>query len=415
MRFHFQSLTLILIFSFAGCVSPSEKYQYKLPLMKKPPEDFGQLKGLSGKISGDPISQMSLADKLFADYKRNGNESSLTQSIELTEKVLIQIKDHVPSLILLAKMKEERHQFDEAIALAMKVYAVDRRQKDALSILITANLAQGKISEAVSYADKLAANFPRTGVLALRGLTYLSQGRDEEGVYELEHAIALEDLGEEKDSSWARCILGRHFLKKNKLKEAEYLFNEGSRIDPDSSLCLDLLGQLHARNENHEKADAYFAKAFSVSKQLAHLRHQAELNDAIGKKQLALDQWSQVERIITSEMDQGRMDHRAELAKVLIRRHLPGDTIKASKLLLEELTVRQNPQTYYLLALSERENKNLKLAMEALSASLKTGEKRSESYKLFASILKERKNEKKASLYEEMAEANGPTKGPEFL
>lgn len=409
----FKNLTPLLLITFLGCQSTQEKYRYKLPLLKKVQEKLIQP---NVKLApGDLFSQMALADYFFADYKLNGNQLSLSKSQELSEQILIKNKNYMPALLILAKTNEDRHHFADAIAHAMNVYSKNPKHKEALSTLVTANLALGKIQEAVTFADQLAALYPRTGVLAMRGLAYLSQGREEEGVFELEHAIALEDLGEEKDSSWARCILGRHLMNKNMMKDAEFLFQEGVRIVKDSPFCLDMLGQLHAINGDFEKSSSSFEKAFSSSRQIAHLRHQAELNDFIGKKQLALDQWMQVEKLVTQEMDQGRMDHNMELAKVLIRRHLPGDGLKATKLIVEELRVRQNPQTYYLLALSEYGNKNLPGAIAAAIASLQTGEKKRETFELLMTLYREKKNEKKAMFYEALIKSGDSKKKPLFL
>ena len=398
-------LTSVLLGFLSSCVSsPEKEFTYKFPLTKKAP--------VEALIEDGSISS---GENLFRAYRLSGDEKLLERAQIVTKKILADQPDNLEAILLQAKIAETRHQFTETVTLAEKVYSRHPSSKEALYILATSNLALGRISDAAGFADKLAMMFPRTGVLSMRGLIYLSQGREAEGIYELKRAIALEDVGEEMDSSWARCILGRHLLKKGQDSVAEYLFSEGIRIDPTSSLCLDLMGQLSAVKEDYKNADLFFAKAFSVSRQLAHLRHQAEMNHFIGKSQLARDQWSQVEKLIMQEMDSGRTDHRLELIKVLIIRKSSGDLPRALELLRKELGLRKSAELFFLAAIAQKDSGNLKGAEAAILASLQSGVKDPAAHQFYATLLKEKKNQAKALVYEELAEVKSSVKRVRFL
>ena len=395
---------LLCLGAFISCnnsTTDDNSYRYKLPVTQIPEE-----KSIPEGDSKNPQFLNEKAEYLFKLGKRDGDEEALKQAEALSrESLRLLPKDNVVAKLAVAQIVELRHHFSEAITLATEVIAESPNNKKAYLILTTSNLAMGKVSEASKAIDSLAKQFPRVGVLSLRGLVFISQGREEEGVFELEKSITLEDIGELSESTWARCILARHFMKRNRMKDAEILLSEALRISPESPLALDLMAQLLTFKNEPEKAVQNFDQAFSVSRQLAHLRHQAELNSQIGKKQLALDQWSQVEKLIRDEMGEDRLDHRIDLVKVLLMRKGPADAKESVGLILEELKIRQNAEIYYLLALAHQQLGNTEYALEAILAYHRIGVRTTEAYDLTSEIYAKLQNESRSKLYRNLSKS----------
>src|SRR2546422_259809 len=108
------------------------------------------------------------------------------------------------SLIVLARVAEARHDFQQAIRLARRA-----DNTEALSIIITSNLAMGKIDEAARAVGTLIQGGAGLTSYTLRSLVELAQGKDEAALADLQRAIASEEPDEVASSVWARTLLGR--------------------------------------------------------------------------------------------------------------------------------------------------------------------------------------------------------------
>ena len=412
--FALRAIMLKIIFVFCwlvtGCTKPSlEQYRYKLSLTSQVHESAREIKLLESQLTSDPQNptfKTELAEAYFNEAKKTGQDEFLQQALKLTETSL-----ENPSLKMIkARILENHHQFQSAVRISQEVLTKAPQSRTALKTLVTSHLALGNLSEASKFASVLVSAFPRTGTFSLRGLVHLSMGRSREGVFDLQRALEVEDLGEEQDSSWARCLLARYFLSQGQLREAHFLLDEALRITPQSAFAMDLKGQAYAIDKEFESAGNMFERAFSVSRQLVHLRHQAELNLQADKPQLASDLLSQVEKLIRQELSMNRNDHRLELVKVLLRRKTGKDVMEAQELLKQELLVRQSAEVFYLLAQAYADSEQWPLAQAEIENALRSGAKESRYYLLAASIYQNQRNEGRAQLYKDLAELSGLTK-----
>ncbi len=69
------------------------------------------------------------------------------------------------ALLAQAKVAEARHDFDGAIELVQKVLSTHPQHEDALSILVSAHLGKGQISQAEVAAQQLVEQVPDIGCL----------------------------------------------------------------------------------------------------------------------------------------------------------------------------------------------------------------------------------------------------------
>ncbi|HXH32304.1 MAG TPA: tetratricopeptide repeat protein [Bacteriovoracaceae bacterium] len=394
-------LSSVVMMSSCSRSAPGDhqSYRYKLPVNIATQEVFAP--------SGDLNNHSYLIEKGEHEFKlarRTGDEEKLQQAEELAKKSLTLLpKGNQHAKLLLAQVIETRHQFAQAITLAEEALTETPGSRKAHLILITSHLALGNLEQASTYADQLIKDFPRVGTLSLRGLVLLSQGRDEEAVFDLKKSIEVEDLGETAESTWARCVLARHLLERDQDEDANFLLTEALRITPESPLALDLMAQILAQKGEYEKSHQFFDRAFATSRQLAHLRHQAELNDQTGKRTLALDQWGQVEKLIREELAEKRFDHRIDLAKVLLMRKAGGDLREAVSLILQELELRQNSETYYLLARGYFDLGFNQQALTSMLAFHRKGPRSGRAYLLTAEIYQKDGNKKRAEVYSNLA------------
>ncbi len=81
------------------------------------------------------------------------------------------------------KVAEAKHQFAEALAISHKVLRESPNNDEALSLLVTSNLAVGNLAEAARAAEDLSQRKPSLTTLSYRALVLAAQGRDEEAVF----------------------------------------------------------------------------------------------------------------------------------------------------------------------------------------------------------------------------------------
>jgi len=376
-----------------------QEFAYKLPLIseKVPPQEM-------------PSPQASLDEKFSYVENQMGRSSTgprlkIAELRELLAEALAKkfgAPYYVKAQLLVAEHLEYNHQFSEAIAIATEVLRTDPQSRKSLKILATSSLAIGDKKTATQAAHKLSRIYPRTSTYALLGLIHLNSGREREGDFSLRKALQIEDVGELADSSWARSILARHYLQRNRKSEAEFLLSEALRIAPSNGFALSLLARLKLDDGAFEEARGLLEKAYLLSGQVEFLRQLADLS--FHRKQLAVadELWAQVEKNIRAELQQNIFDHSTELAKVLLLRQKPADAGEALVLLSREVTLREGDEVYYLLALARYQSKDFEGARAALDRVLSSGVRDARYYKLLESISTATEDLAHASLMREL-------------
>lgn len=312
------------------------------------------------------------------------------------------------ALLLVAEHHELNHRFQEAIDIALYVLKSEDASRKALKVLATSSLAIGDKKTATDAAFKLSRVYPRTSSYSLLGLVYLSTGRESEGIFMLRQALKIEDVGELADSTWARCILARHYIRTNNTNEAKFLILEALRISPDDSLSLSLSAELKMQEGEFSVAKKQLEKAFLVSGQVSHLRQLAEFSFFEGKTSLSTDLWGEVEKIIREEILQGIHDHRLELVKVILRRQAPGDLDEALKIVNEELNLRASDEIYFLESTIYFHLQNYEKALVSITKALSSGAKEARFYALAGLIYSANGEQKRADLMKGLCHERSP-------
>lgn len=279
------------------------------------------------------------------------------------------------ALRILARVAEARHDFAEAIRLARLAGG----DSEALSILVTSNLAQGSVDEAARAADALVRQAPGLGSFALRSLVATAQGKDDEAIADLQRAIDAEEPGETGSSAWTRTLLGRLHYRRGRLHLAGALYREALRILPQYPLALVNLAELEMRQGRYRLAERHLTQVVTITRTSpnvydhAVLRGLARLHELQGNHARAAALWADAEARLRQDATTGQFGHRRELARLLLERGRPQDAGEALALMEEELQVRQDAETLEVHAWALARAGRLSAARRSILQALRWG------------------------------------------
>jgi tetratricopeptide (TPR) repeat protein len=323
------------------------------------------------------------------------------------------------AVLVLARVAEARHDFAEAIRNAQIVLQSQPHNEDALAIMVTSQLAIGKVTQANDAANTLVERIPTLGSLTLQALVKIAQGQDQEAIQAFHSALATEEVGETSSSAWVRTLLGRFYFQRGQLTLAEELYQEALRISPRYSFALVQLGELKTRQGEYKAAEKYYDQVIAYSRESATVfdhvvaRSKARLMQLQGKQSEAIALWQQAEDLLRQENANGHASgsfgHRRELAQLLLERGLTKDVPEALSLMQTEVTQRRDPQTLdtyaWALARSERWHQ----AQNVIQEALKSGVREAGLFNRAGEIEKALGNQAQAIAYFQLAQETDPT------
>jgi len=348
----------------------------------------------------DALALSSLSKLLVIKAKLTGDANdydAAEKSAQKSLKLLPQFNNQ--AVIVLARIAEARHDFESATKLSKQVIETKVRA-EALSILVTSYLAQGKLDDASIWADQLVQDSPGVSTYPLRALVLTARGRDEEAEFDFLKALYLEDVDENDSSAWARALMARFYLRKGHIAWATHLISEASTIVPNYHLALAIQGEIEFEKQQYAKAADLFFQAFLQSRQLSYLRQYANAKERSGKNEEAMETRTETEKLMRKELSEKKYGHRMELALLLLDKANKKDAIEAIQLLQNELMTRKSSEVYHALArgfaLAELWNE----AKEAVQAALRSGVRDASIDNHAAQIEKHLGNFSKAAFFE---------------
>lgn len=329
-------------------------YQYRFQRMPKGSVRRalqGEIEFYQARISRNPdggLDLASLAGTYLTMARATGDLSWYLLAEQAARHSLANLPFHnTRAILVLARVVEARHDFDEAIHLAQQA----GRNDDALSIIVTSNLAMGKVGEARRAAEALVDRAPSLGSYTLRALVEIAQGKDEEAVADFQRALAAEEVGEAGSSAWARTLLGRLYYKQGRLAEAAELYREALRILPQYPLALVNLAELEIRSGHYKAAEQHLTQVVTITRASPNiydhvvLRGLARIKELQGDLSRARGFWDDAEARLRQDVTSGKFGHRRELARLLLERGRPQDVPEALSLMEAEMRVRRDADT----------------------------------------------------------------------
>ncbi len=373
------------------------------------------------KVQQDPQSGLNLAALASAYWKTGkatGEVSWYLLAEQTAQKSIVALpfnNDSAP--LILAQVAQARHDFPTAQKLARNVLKTHPGNDEAKSILITCALATGDLATAAAQVKELVDRMPNLGNLTLQALVEDAQGKAS-AVDTFRLAIGTEEAGEIGGSALARVLLGRHFANHGDLDQAAGLYQEALRILPRYPLALMYLAALETRRGHYAEADRTYDQVIAYSQQSTNiydhtiLRGKARLQQLQGRSGAA--QLQQAEKLLRQDTNAGHQNgafgHRRELAQLLLDRHQNQDKIEALKLMQDEIKIRQDAQTWTVLARALMHNDRLPEAKQAMQSALKSGIQNAGMYRQLAQIEQKLGHAQLA----EIAQANAQRIDPSF-
>lgn len=279
------------------------------------------------------------------------------------------------AVLVLARVAEARHDFAEAIRLASRAAS----HEDALSVLVSANLAAGNVDAAARAAATLVQRTPTLGTLLLRALVEIAQGKDDDAARDFGQAIAAEEPGEPGGSALARTLLGRLHAKRGRPAAARALYEEALRILPQYPLALINLAELEARAGQYDAVERHYSQVVTISAASPNVYDHVVFRGLARAKELRVDVagaktlWDQAEARLRRDVTEGAFGHRRELARLLLERGRPENVAEALALMRAEVGVRRDPETLDTLAWALVRAGRPREAQQAMREALRSG------------------------------------------
>jgi tetratricopeptide (TPR) repeat protein len=299
----------------------------------------------------DGLDRASLASTYLKMARATGDVSWYLLAEQSAQQSLAKLPFHNDGAVLaLARVAQARHDFAEAIRLAEQVPG----KEEALSVMVTAKLAMGKVDEASVAADALVNRYPALGSLTLMALVNVAQGKDDAAIQNFQQALAAEEPGETGGSIWARTLLGRLNYKRGQLKKARELYQESLLVLPQYPPALLNLAELEVRLGDYQAAERYYSQVFLTSQRSPTVYDHVVMRGMVRVKELSGDKsgaklWLDKAEARLRE-DLASFGHRRELARLLLERGGSKNIAEALTLMQIEVRVRRDAETLDTLA-----------------------------------------------------------------
>ncbi len=263
------------------------------------------------------------------------------------------------AILVLAKVREAQHQFQDALALADQVLEEKPDDSGSLAIVVTCHLAMGQYQRAETEAEKIVSQGRVISSLTLLALAKANLGKDAEAIQLFQEAMRLEEPGELGSAAWARTLLGRLYVQRGNFKQAEQLYQAALEIIPRYPLALIQSADLELRRGNSEKAQRLYKQVISDSRNGATIYDHLVLRGLartyhVQENPVAMqDLYYRAEQRLRSEgvgHAGGSFGHRRELAQLLLERGQSQDLAEALNLMREEVKIRRDTDSLDTLA-----------------------------------------------------------------
>ncbi len=356
-------------------LNPIYRYHFSRPDQGSITQDLDrEIAFYQQRISHDPDGGMNralLAKAYLRMAKATGEVSWYLLAQQTAQESLAKLSfQNDGAMVALARVATAKHDFAQAIRLAKQIRGVD----EALSILVVANLATGKLKEANQAAKALVDNNPNLTSLSLDALVKVGLGKDTEAIQDFQRALAAEEAEETGSSIWARTILGRLYFKRGQLKLAEQLYRESLRVLPQYPPAVLNLAELEVRQAHYQAAENLYSQFFLTSRRSPTvydhivMRGMARVKELEGNSSEAQNWRNKAEARL--RFDLTSFGHRRELARLLLERGRPQDLTEALSLMQQEVKIRRDAETLdtfaWTLTLLGRWSEAQKYMQEAL-------------------------------------------------
>jgi tetratricopeptide (TPR) repeat protein len=293
--------------------------------------------------------------------------------------------------LVLARVAEAKHDFATATQIAQEVLQHSPDNEEAITILVSTNLARGKVLEADRAIKSLATKIPTLGTYLQQALVSAAQGKDAMAIAQFQQAIKAEEPGEAGSSARARTLFGQFWLERGQLDRADRLFQEALRILPQYPPALLGMAQVETRQGQYDAAQDRYAQVYT-DKALANtydhlaIAGLAEMFALKGDRVKADEAWQRAEKLLRQHPELQTFGHRRELAQILLMRGRSQDLPEALNLMEAEVKIRRDHKTLDTLAWALSKSQRYAEAQPIVQEAMKTGVRDAKLYYRAGSI-----------------------------
>jgi tetratricopeptide (TPR) repeat protein len=352
-----------------------------------------------------PFDAADLADLYYRRAQRLGTDADYEASERLAQQSLELLPSPNRARLTLAKLRNVRHQFAEAIDLArQQLTGRDADPRGAHLVIATAQLATGDLAHAAEEADAAIALRPDSNGYVTRALVRQAQGRDLDAAGDFTRAAASEQAGDKYGAAHLRALWGRFLLRRGAYTEARAVIDEALRIVPDSPIAIAQRGELLLRTGKPTDAAKTFEKAFERSRQVRYLLDEARARALAGETDNASQLRAQIETIVRGDP----RAHAIDLIEVLVDTGTPERVTEAVQLATAELAKRASFEVRFQLARALARAGRFDDARVQLDAAVASGAREAQLFELLAYVETKRGDAKRAAEHTRMANELDP-------
>jgi len=309
----------------------------------------------------DAVSYSLLGELYIRQARETGDVSGYERAEAFLQKSLDLIPGYAPAGSSLASIYYARHEFEEALDLATRVYESNWRNTSALVIMGDANLSLGNYKQAEEIYLSLEETDATPPILArLANLAEIKGNPDE--ALKLIRRAAGETMslgGTKENAAWYLLRVGDMYFNIGNVDEAGGYYEASLRVYENYHLALAGLCKVRAAEGNYEEAIEYYQRAVNIVPQPDFLAALGDLYIMTGQPEQAEIQYATVETIGTLAAINEQIYNR-QLANFYSDHNM--NVEEALTLALAELESRKDIYGYDAAAWAHYKNGNYKEA-----------------------------------------------------
>jgi len=270
-----------------------------LPNVTKPTASDREVTKWAEKARQNPretLSWANLGDALMQKARETGDVSYYGHAEAAYRKALALDAQNQNALIGMAWVNGGRHEFEQSVAWANKVLAVDPNSKEAYGLLGDADVEMGDYNAAYRRYQKMLDLRPDISSYS-RGahLLYLT-GKANRAILLMAKAIQT-GAPYAENTAWCRAQLALMLLNQGAIPAAENTLQAARKLAPHNYQVLAAMGRVKAAQKDYATAIACYKDAVAAVPQIESLAALGDLYRLTGKPDEAEKQYALVEAV----------------------------------------------------------------------------------------------------------------------
>lgn len=375
------------------------EYKYEQAISDNLEAEFLQLQKNETKIS-DAKNTAQLANLYVAKAKRSGNSEYYDQAEVLAKKSLSLKPENKLAVLVQSKIFAARHQFSDAIKTLDLAAGAQSSDPESAYLKSVSFLGLGDYSEALKSINITLNQKPDLASATLKAVILSQIGQDDLAFYYFKKSLAIEDIGEEFQSTITRGQFAQFLTKKGQHQLAHEVCDSGFKINPSSSYLKFIKTQILIQQKKYTLANKYIEEAFASSKDPLHLLSLLvslkTLNQTENLKVLSAG----LINSLSEELKKNEYGHLVDLASV---HYLLGEYEISEKILLEDVKNRKSSRANLILAKIYYLQNKFDKAKEKSEEEIFNGTTEAAFYFLMSDVLNQQKNKDLSLTYLNLA------------